>query len=127
MRKRAEHPSLPATDSGPRPADFPLGSIESRAAVRAVINRRAGQDEKAAAIYRASWVGHPQDQDFEILDLATGLPGPRETRANGTRSAAVVQQDEVLQDAAAGAAPAQSGKAETVRSKQDEEFQILDL
>ena len=28
-------PSLPATDSTPRPGDFPIGSIESRAAARA--------------------------------------------------------------------------------------------
>jgi hypothetical protein len=76
MKKREEHPGLPATNSGPRPADFPLGSVESRAAVRAMINRRAAPDEKAPTIYRASWVGRPQDEDFEILDLATGLPVP---------------------------------------------------
>jgi len=28
---------LPATHSGPRPADFPLGSVESRAAARAMM------------------------------------------------------------------------------------------
>jgi hypothetical protein len=126
MRKREEQPGLPATNSGPRPADFPLGSVESRAAVRAMINRRVAPDEKAPTIYRASWVGHPQDEDFEILDLATGLPVPRYTRASRTRSAIVVQQDEVLQDAAAGAAPAQSGKVEVAPHKEGDELLVLD-
>jgi hypothetical protein len=77
MRKREEHPKLPATVSGPRPADFPLGSVESRAAVRAMITGRAAQDEKAPTIYRASWVGHPQDEDYEVFDINTGLPVTR--------------------------------------------------
>jgi hypothetical protein len=91
------------------------------------INRRAAQDEKAPTIYRASWVGRPQDEDFEILDLATGLPVPRDTTARGTRLAIVVQQDEVLQDAAAGAPPAQPGKVEVAPHKTEEEYEILDL
>jgi hypothetical protein len=32
-----------ATDSGPRPGDYPAGSIESRAAARALLENRAGQ------------------------------------------------------------------------------------
>jgi hypothetical protein len=32
--------SLPATDSGPSPGDFPLGSFQSRAAARALADRR---------------------------------------------------------------------------------------
>ena len=91
-----------------------------------MINRRVAPDEKAPTIYRASWVGHPHDEDFEILDLATGLPVPRYTRAKGTRSAIVVQQDEVLQDAAAGAAPAQSGKVEVAPHKEGDELLVLD-
>ena len=35
MNNKSEKPSLPATDSKPRPGDFPLRSIESRAAARA--------------------------------------------------------------------------------------------
>jgi hypothetical protein len=88
--------------------------------------KQVSSDEKTADIYRASWVGHPQDEGIEILDLATGLPVPRDTRANGTQSV-VVQQDEVLQDAAAGAAPAQSGKVEVAPHKTEEEYEILDL
>ena len=75
MRRREDHHPVPETDSGLRPADFPLGSVESRAAVRAMIDRRAAQHEKQADIYRASWVGHPHDQNFEVLDLETGLRG----------------------------------------------------
>jgi hypothetical protein len=39
MNKQREKPSLPATDSELRPGDFPLGSIESRAAARAKLER----------------------------------------------------------------------------------------
>jgi hypothetical protein len=35
---------LPATHSGPKPGDFPLGSLESRAAVRAILNGIASTD-----------------------------------------------------------------------------------
>jgi hypothetical protein len=34
--KDASWTVLPATNSGPKPGDFPLGSLESRAAARAV-------------------------------------------------------------------------------------------
>jgi hypothetical protein len=63
MRKREEKPGMPATDSGPRPADFPLGSVESHAAVRALINRRAALGKKPE-IYLASGVGHPRRSLF---------------------------------------------------------------
>ena len=39
MEKRGETYKLLATHSGPRPADFPLGSLESRAAVRTLLTR----------------------------------------------------------------------------------------
>jgi hypothetical protein len=36
--------TLPATNSGPRPGDFPLGSAESRAAARALLwNQQASK------------------------------------------------------------------------------------
>jgi len=127
MTKREENTRTPATDSGPRPADFPLGSVESRAAVRAMLNRRATQDEKAPTIYRASWVGHPQDEDFEILDLDTGLPVTRDTMANGTKSAAAVRPGDELRDAATEVAAAQTGKADVVPHKEEEDYEILDL
>jgi hypothetical protein len=40
-----KEPSLPATDSGPKPGDFPVGSLESRATARAMLER---QDEVIA-------------------------------------------------------------------------------
>ena len=127
MRRRDEPRALPATDSGPRPADFPLGSVESRAAVRAMINRRAAQDEKAPTIHRASWVGHPADEDFEILDINTRLPVAGDTTDNGMRSDVVVQHDKELQDALTVAHPEQAGKARAVPHRRDEEYEILDL
>jgi len=35
---------LAATKAGPRPADFPIGSVASRAAARAIVNRLADMD-----------------------------------------------------------------------------------
>ena len=42
MWKPRKEPLLPATDSGPKPGDFPVGSLESRAAARTMLER---QDE----------------------------------------------------------------------------------
>ena len=39
MWKHREELSLPATDSGPKPGDFPVGSLESRAAARSLLER----------------------------------------------------------------------------------------
>jgi len=126
MTKREENTRTPATDSGPRPADFPLGSVESRAAVRAMLNRRATQDEKAPTIYRASWVGHPQDQEFEILDINTRLPVNGDTPASGSQSDAVVGEVEERRDAATEAHPMKTGKCEVVRHKEEDDLLILD-
>jgi hypothetical protein len=35
-----KEPPLPATDSGPNPGDFPVGSLESRAAARTMLGRQ---------------------------------------------------------------------------------------
>ena len=126
MRRRADHHPVPATNSDPRPADFPLGSVDSRAAVRAMIDRRAAQHEKQADIYRASWVGHPQDEVFEILDLNTGLPATRGNMTSGGRSEAIVQLDEEVRDAPE-THDAQAGKGKVAQRKKDVEFEILDL
>ena len=40
MNNKRKKPTLPATVSGPNPGDFPLGSPESRAASRAMLERR---------------------------------------------------------------------------------------
>ena len=45
---------LPATNSGPKPGDFPLGSLESRAAARAVAeDKDEGLDELATILNKA--------------------------------------------------------------------------
>jgi hypothetical protein len=45
---------LPATNSGPRPGDFPVGSVESRAAARAIAeNKDEGLDELATILHKA--------------------------------------------------------------------------
>jgi hypothetical protein len=51
----------------------------------------------------------------------------RDTMANGARSAAVVKKREELRDSVVEAHPAQTAKAEVVRHKLNEEFEILDL
>ena len=86
MRKREEERGGPATNSGPRPADFPIGSLESRAAARAVAITRAAQRAKAPTVYRAprfrpGWQPG-DDEPFEICDYDIGLPVGRETRAD---------------------------------------------
>ena len=48
-------------------------SSESRAAARAMLSKRGAQPAKPE-IYRASCVGRPRDEDFEILDINSGLP-----------------------------------------------------
>ncbi len=99
MKKRQEQAELPATATGSGPSDFPLGSVESRAAARAMLNSRGAREAKPY-IYRASWVGHPRDEDFEILDINTGLPVSGRHDRHG-RSAAALQRDEGLKDMAA--------------------------
>src|SRR5208282_6677121 len=84
VRKREEERGGPATNSGPRPADFPIGSLESRAAARAVAITRAAQRAKAPTVYRAprfrpGWQPG-DDEPFEICDYDIGLPVGRETR-----------------------------------------------
>ena len=40
MRKREEHPRVLATDLGPNPGEFPVGSLESRAAARSMLEAK---------------------------------------------------------------------------------------
>lgn len=73
MNKRGQTPHLPATQIGPRPADFPLGSVESRAAVRAQIRKLAEQDAPRPGfdvLFQLEEVGWPQRHRslLEILD-----------------------------------------------------------
>ena len=45
MWKPRKEPPLPATDSRPKPGDFPVGSLESRAAARAMLERHDQEEE----------------------------------------------------------------------------------
>jgi hypothetical protein len=53
-----------------RPGDFPLGSLESRAATRAMLEAR-GQGTNSSLIYRVPWGGRARE--CEVLDYQTGL------------------------------------------------------
>ncbi len=44
--KGSNRPTLPATNSNPKPGDFPVGSIESRAVARAMFDRKQSTREK---------------------------------------------------------------------------------
>ena len=46
LRNQNHHSTVPATISGPGPGDYPLGSLQSRAAARAMIESR----ERSTAI-----------------------------------------------------------------------------
>lgn len=68
LKTKQASAGVPATDSGPKPGDFELGSVESRAAARAIVHRLSEKDgpqpgdivcdfgfltvERAAEIYR---------------------------------------------------------------------------
>ena len=45
MNRTNKNASVSVTEGSPRPADFPLGSAESRAAARAMIEERHGEAE----------------------------------------------------------------------------------
>jgi len=71
MEKGGETYLLPATHSGPRPADFPLGSVESRAAARALL---ALQETRTAAgqvdVYPPGWSPKTAAQKAALDSLA---------------------------------------------------------
>ena len=80
-------------------------------------------------MYTASWVtaGNSQEPSYTILDINTGLPVNGDATANGTRSAAVIPQDEALRDATTEVASAQTGNVEVAPREKDLEYEILDL
>ena len=58
MNNARDKSRLPATVSVPNPGDFPLGSVESRAAVRAMIER----NKETGLRWRIIMIGHrPED------------------------------------------------------------------
>jgi hypothetical protein len=46
MDNSTKTPLLPATDSAPRPGDFPVGSASSRAAARMLLKHREREEER---------------------------------------------------------------------------------
>jgi hypothetical protein len=60
-----------ATDSGPRPGDYPPGSVESRAAARALLENRAGQlateELELTPLQQATAEGESNPEVREIL------------------------------------------------------------
>jgi hypothetical protein len=69
MRGREDRCSVPATNPGPKPADFPLRSLESRAAARMLAKTRAEQNTEERPFYHAHF-----DAETMIYDYHTGLP-----------------------------------------------------
>ena len=73
MNNARDKSRLPATVCVPNPGDFPLGSVESRAAMRAMIER----DKDPGLRWRVTMVGHgPEDCQgrwcSEVCGLVTG-------------------------------------------------------
>lgn len=84
-KKFSNTDSLAATDPGPKPGDFPLGSAKSRAAARAVLDRRAAQERKAEKLrdskltpFQIAMVG---DYTGSKKRVAIGLAAAAEERA----------------------------------------------
>ncbi len=55
--KQSEDPGLPATNVGPKPGDFPIGSIESRAAARAQLDRARYTERQVDVVVILSGLG----------------------------------------------------------------------
>ena len=72
MANRDSHKALGATDSGLRLSDYPLGSAQSRAAVRALLAAR--QESEA----EEGW-----DKPLDCTGLAESLNAARQRRESG--------------------------------------------
>jgi len=64
MESHSKRKSLPATTPGPRPADYPVGSLESRAAARSMITAREAS-EGEGELWRVTVVGSYLDENGE--------------------------------------------------------------
>ena len=58
---------LPATDSGPNPGDFPLGSTESRVAARALADRLGASEEVLRVVVKH--IGSPELNKEFVMPL----------------------------------------------------------
>jgi len=72
MANKGPQGRLSATDTGPRPGHFPLGSAQSRAAARAMlVARKASEAEE-------EW-----DKEFDLTGLAERIAAARERGEHG--------------------------------------------
>jgi hypothetical protein len=81
--------SVPATVSGPKPGDFPLGSIRSRAAARALLANYAAEQAQDQATEFANLTPYEraivENEDPEIVHALLGLARMAELRAEAFR------------------------------------------
>jgi hypothetical protein len=70
LDKSAKPQPLPATNSALQPGDFPLGSVESRAAARVAVQRIQGQDspQKGDVLLQLEATGWP-DRHRKIMEI----------------------------------------------------------
>ena len=61
QRKRPDSLTEAATESTPRPGDYPIRSVQSRAAARALMRRRKSEDEMAIQMVYVSPDGTRKD------------------------------------------------------------------
>jgi hypothetical protein len=66
MNNSNKEPALPVTNSGPRPGDFPVGSLQSRAAARAMMERKQDEGMRVFIVNGNEAVPGPRRQDLVI-------------------------------------------------------------
>jgi len=66
MEKSAKLPSMTATPSGLRPADFPLKSVESRAAARMLVDAKRSKSQPAGDVYPRVWLPRTAAQQSSL-------------------------------------------------------------
>ena len=86
MANKGQQGPLGATDSGPRPGAFPVGSVQSRAAARSMLmaRRSSEEDEQSFEVVYGA-----KGSVVEIRGLADAISATRlQDRAEGERAAA---------------------------------------
>jgi hypothetical protein len=69
---KSKKTQLPATESGPKPGDFPLGSLKSRAAARVLVGRAGDSRNFGRALIEV--IGSPgKDQSISVPNVLSGL------------------------------------------------------
>jgi hypothetical protein len=67
--KRPEHQSEPATMPGPKPGDFAVGSLQSRAAARSQVkNRREAKIRFIPHIPRTQWYPVREKSQYDYME-----------------------------------------------------------